>query len=100
MLPCIFEKTKNRKTNVFRFFSRGYKSRTRIYGFGDRCSTIELNPWIITFVSDLYIIYAFEGFVKKYARKITAGENGGAEIITQYEFLNKRLCRNCCIFVL
>lgn len=42
--PCIYK--------VFQLFdfSRGRGARTPIYGFGDRCSTIELFPFGKTYV--------------------------------------------------
>ena len=34
----------------FQIVSRGRGARTPIYGFGDRCSTIELFPYVVLFV--------------------------------------------------
>ena len=42
--------TVSRFTKFAVFFGRGRRIRTLIYGFGDRCSTIELYPYKITYL--------------------------------------------------
>ena len=45
-------KENNRKIEIFRYIrSRGRGARTPIYGFGDRCSTIELFPYILLLIT-------------------------------------------------
>ena len=57
MISIESHKKRNQKSCIylaFRFFikSRGRGARTPIYGFGDRCSTIELFPYLSIFYHD------------------------------------------------
>ena len=63
MILYIYTKEKAQKPYKIRFLdslrvglfvkivSRGRGARTPIYGFGDRCSTIELFPYVLFFLS-------------------------------------------------